>query len=1582
MFGSRKSRRGRGPPNPHSTPATVNPNASTAAAAAFMSSQNSNRSLSSAAAAAALRARPHTPTNVGAVQTKRTMRRSPSISSVSSAPAGGRGTPKLERRGSSGSMSERTFRSPSPHGREPQGQNQYPPVPAIPDGHRNSTIGRSPSTVGVGMQNFRTASQKMKTELPSWYTKPSGDTSNVRTSDAPMTNTGKTSKRPESLIAAGRPDSQNSVNFSYPSRHRATSPSPSPTADRNPQWGLSPSHSNRASLPASFGGNSDQAMVYDPNSRRMVPRTDRLDLMEVEYHTREASEKQPKKKKGVQRSGSHLAKGTVARVKGTTVEPNEQERNSSNRSSPIMATPPNGRDVSTDGRSHVEVNSTGATANHSGWTEPSQDQQSQSEEQNRCAGESTAQVAEAPSGRLVGRKPSVVRELPEEDATELEEPVNPTSKSVRQALDSVPTQQTLYPTPEDPGESSSSARNEPPTRVDSPEEAPAEQKVAYMSNKPVAELSRNGSTSRSASNSPARTARFATIPSENLAVRHAPLPRSASPIKSALKHPDSAIRDASPSENSSDLRVTSPERETSVARKKSVRVSFDDHNTKIVGESAPAEDEDSPVAPSPQQTKRPWYSNIGRNKKKDFSLDDDEIMKPRPALPSFGSVREKKLREPEEERPLIRPSGSAHSPATPSSSSMRPSNAGITAPAVTPDSPSVSQSNDHAVGFIISQDQSSRNAANISRFREPLPPVVTTAEAHRYDSDSASSYSEDGLSNDEMSGGSDVDVIPSTQTTMPDSYDHMDSPPTIPDKSASRPKGSHAEPDRAIELPDNQVPAISITNPSPAILDDSHPSESKSNLQQYFEVPGTFPNEEAGEVRPSKHTTNTTASSDNVSRSARAIVEPKTEVQPAQIAGLPQATLSGVPTAADVTDSADDESNASIYSDAYEDLSDIEGDGYQSLNAVVESPLSSKEPTAAPVERPSLTKPDSSEAMGNHMLEKVIKDAEGSTEPTPHVVNDWETAKSYWRSLTTEKRRQLEREAMIEAGDDADAETPTRRPSNRKKTPEQIKSTSMAQMAQSQAPAHGSKPSQPNNPERTYMIQPGTKATQEFHDAPPPSTRMRTSLRTEQPVKHSQSSRPVSGEVHMRKSMRGTTAAEETADSRASRRVSAPPERPSSMSKTSLRPQTAAPGRKPTNSTLASASAGNAISKTAKPILQRRGSDASDSSFKRSRATSSGGFGFRSTMRQAPVNEASAPAERSSGRFSIRSISPPGSPFRRGSSNTAGGPPVALGMRRTLRSNSESSQDSKRSSIQFPSFGRSRKESKKSKQPSRLRDDSSDDDSPVAPAFRSRFADSSDEDEAVPQPPTRPITMGTLRGSATTPSRFQRSSTVVEEAEEAPGLQDSGDDRSMQMPSPLRSPKSAALFRPMPQRQSSSGIGTSTLNRSGSGRGRLNEPAYTSPESPKNRRSFMDNILRRNKKADQAGKIQRAGVTESAARRDTLLERDAGELRGLRGDTVTESPKLQKRRPDSRNDDSWPLPNIGEDGRPSTADGRVNGGPVPRPNFAGRRSTSLGLPGALGQSTDYDNKDGLEPDNHSKKKKKFGALRRMFRLDD
>jgi hypothetical protein len=141
-------------------------------------------------------------------------------------------------------------------------------------------------------------------------------------------------------------------------------------------------------------------------------------------------------------------------------------------------------------------------------------------------------------------------------------------------------------------------------------------------------------------------------------------------------------------------------------------------------------------------------------------------------------------------------------------------------------------------------------------------------------------------------------------------------------------------------------------------------------------------------------------------------------------------------------------------------------------------------------------------------------------------------------------------------------------------------------------------------------------------------------------------------------------------------------------------------------------------------------------------------------------------------------------------------------------------------------------------------------------------------------------------------------------------------------------------------------------------------------------------ILRR-KKPEPGSKVRKSEI-ESAARRDTPLERSKSDLAAVRR---PQSPKLQKRNPLSReNSASWPLPIPdsppkivgGEDGRPFSAD--AGNGVVgseskerERPDMGNRRFTATGLSGV--------DINGVLPEG-GRKKKKFGALRRMFRLDD
>ncbi|KAI0174713.1 hypothetical protein BJ166DRAFT_606624 [Pestalotiopsis sp. NC0098] len=1577
------------------TRSTTNPNASTAAAAAFMASgnQNPNVGLSSAAAAAALRARPQTPTNVSEVQTKRTMRRSPSVSSVgSAASAAARRSsqqPRLERKRSTSSMSDRTFRSPSPHGDRRPLESDHPPVPAIPAGHK---VSRSTSSAGTGMQNFKTASQKMESGLPSWYTQPQGDLKNVRTSDAPMKK-----NLPEHLTSIPpRPDSRgSSVNFSYPGRSRTQSPPASPIVDQNDEWNEVPRQGSKKSRRVSAassttGSKSDQTLVYDANSRRMVPKAD---LDAISYQVKSASEKPQKSKKSqtsASKSGSQLAKGTVARTRGSLVETNGNYRD------PRSQEPSSAESRRVRKEFGVvqdfEPNSviTTSDANYTdGHSAPPEEHDSR---KSGLSPEPQRLLSPRPVGQM-GRKPSMVMEESDEEF-DAEDAHDHPSRDVYGALDNVPTRGTLYE-PEDERNPTSQSEFEGVGYSDTFDQSGNHAQTSSGTLQPVEQeqpprkLSVDmanvvNASKRSVSQSPARQARFASTPSEGLVVRHTPPGRSASPIKSALKHSPSP-REASPSDvNTADAaraRFSSPDRDASLPRKKSARVSFDDRSSVIVGEAhGPVSETDSPVVPSPQATRRPWFSGIGRTKKKDPSheLDDDEVMKPRPALPSFGSVREKKVREAEEpERPLIRPQDY---PAV--------------APIPRPLSPPVStdesyrdtgSSSDHAIGTALSQAQenAARNEANISRFREPLPPVVTSVEGQGDLSDSLKSSDDEHDSYDVADNDSDDGLQASqiTATTMHDSQPNSQVNSTIleekipvqPEQPAALPVPSSTLPSQStLEDQTDMVPAIAITQPSPGLVEKGDMPTSRQTTQHYFDIPGGFPEDHSDESPAPPPQTQPTVEATVPSSTAEAMKEPEAVVVPSQVPVLPQTTLATTPQVTNDADT-DDDSNASVYSDAYEDISDVEG-GFQSMDAIIESPVTKSSITSQVPEprTPENVKTDGSKLAQQNGATTVM------TGTAPET--DWEYAKSFWRSLTADKRRQLEMEAMEDAGADGDHEemqTPTRKLSNRtKKSAEQRLATAVVQAAHAQAaPPEKQKQKQKQtkrvDPERTYMIQPGSKAN---HEPLSPARQsggqsgghMRMSMRKEQPqpTRSGTLTKNGPGEVHMRKSMRSDAAT----NGNASHRMSAPPERVAPPRTTRPRTAGGSEDRSAQYNNAASAAVTNsaavALAKaTARPAPpQRRGSDASDSSFKRTRAAPSGNF--RSSMRQgrqdpAPAVRPRSPPEasRGSGRFSLRSLSPSGSTFRRSfEARISAIPFIRACIRQSRR------QKTKAGASRFG--------------------DSSDEEEPAS-RFRSRFDESSDEDDARPSSSSRPISKGTLRASATAPANIKIAPPAVPEEEEAsPDLPDSDDeDPSAQFPSPLRSPGNpASSFRPDINGRTSSGIGTTTLNRQRSGPGAL-APSATAPVITRERRSsFMSNILRRNKKADNAGKITKPELMDSAARRDTQLERDADGLRNIRSDQRPTSPKLQKKNALTRGD-SWPLPEEVDEARPNTAGGRVNGAKTERPDFQGRRSTSLGT---MQQSNGHylGSEAVIEGPDPSKKKKKFGALRKMFRLDD
>ncbi|KAK2064715.1 hypothetical protein LY76DRAFT_500888 [Colletotrichum caudatum] len=1590
MFGgSRRHRQANQP----LTAATANPNAATAAASAF-ARRASTSSLSSAAAAAALRSRPTTPINVAEVQTKRTQKRSASVSSnVSQDTRRG-----LQRTPSQSSMTERTFRSPSPH-RTPMTPVDAPPVPAIPDDVRSITSQSSSRNraTSLQMQPFRVASQKSKEGAGSWFgAAVEGNLANVRKSDEPIRVVS-----PESRPGAVSPTSP--VNFSYP-RMPGTSPPASPTSESMKmtvsQRLVSPrpteSVNSRTAITA------EQSLVYDPNSRRMVLTADALLREQV---VRDAAEKPLKKKKKKQqqqelaRSGSHLAKGTVGRVQGSAVAsaeaalipaPSQQPQVRTHTDAPEQITLQSQSQIketvrptpaqkqtpelaqvvvhdltlapSAIGRSHT-TESTGPT--HQQLAGSLVAEQSVVRDVRESGGASTLPPSELRQGApVLGRKPSTVQEESEDELASSDEETEPSQqpavhRTVADVIEVVPMRSSV---PKQPSLSSESTVVEAPANVSS-QRQPSPPR-----------LKQPGSVrnARAQSASPVRSAHFA-LGADRLIIRHEPPPRSVSPRKSAMKHSTSPSRGASLSDDGSE--ASGPSRfgseatavEAPMPRKKSVRVSFDDEKTKVMGQSAENPDFDSPVPPSPQQAKRHWFNHLGRNRKKDaVALDDDEVMKPRPALPSFGSVREKKSRDSEEERPLVRPLESA-------------SPLGPDAPERKPDQPvPAGQSLDHNVGMVLSQEQTARNAANISRFREPLPPVVTSLEGNGY-------YSTSSTSNSDVEDGDDIfqdsEVVQEPEPTM--------SPEQVKEEIvAAQPKASVDTPvpsarmvpalnDDTQDHRQEDIPSISVIQPTPLLKETEGNGSASLSAKGYFDVPGGFPEDE---------------SEDNASRpNVQPGITGMTKDQPAQATSSNGGVNSSFKTAHHLVPVAESESEGeSIYSDAYEDLSDVDGDGFMSLDAVIASPIQDKfphKPHQKPVANSPQQTPEDSRATTSQNITDYLYLSGSSQRPEDLPEDEWERAKLFWRGLTSEKRKQLEQEALEEAGAEGDLEEAIQPVKVKRK--KSVRKSDPATQQQASA-----------NPERVYQIQPGTRAIDEEDEQDSPVALRKTlrgrqghetgsaNARLQKTMRGGQAQTSTASGTGMRKTLRSDASGSQIAQSlqpTAMNSLKKSMRQNGSSPQVGLAPQpqpNPAVGSRPVslqgplsgqdgrskNLPLDNSLSSVEMAKAMQATLRRRASDSSESSFRRARPKQEG-FGFRKSMRANTETDQSAAGRNS--RFSLRSMSPPASPISR---------PVSMGNRTTMRGTlrSESSDGSPRR-MRLPTFGKSSSPKKAAGKAGKSRfGDSSDEENVGQPGFRSRFAESSDEEVSAPAPVTHnmPKSMRTPSSAAATAMKAPPTRNDAK-AEESPDLPDSSDEEAVRPPvqqkplSPRRvSGASGRLVKPQLDRQG--------LHRSGSGRGVLVEsttPAMgtqvmSRPGSHQRRGSLLSVLLR--KKENEVSKISRPAAGESGARADTKLERSASEISALRG-AVTSS-KTQKQTAH----DNWPLvETIDDEKRPMTADNNRSKD-ASRPVFMKRRSTNQVL--ISGQPDDREG--SIQLDGSGKKRKKFGALRRIFKLDD
>ncbi|KAE8454566.1 hypothetical protein EG329_000189 [Mollisiaceae sp. DMI_Dod_QoI] len=1574
MFGNRRRRAAS---NPHLNGSNASASATTAAAQAFLKSAASNASLSSAAAAAALRSRPTTPTSVADVQTKRTLRRAGSTSSVGSSVAGSsRGPPgsQLERRGSSGSMTERTFRDPSPARAPPvPSAPDAPPVPAIPK-NMQQTQPPIPQKSHRRAASLEAPPMRLASPPPN---KASGRGSSLGPSGTTQSPRRTGPRAPslssvQELTGVDRPASRgsvNSINFSLPTGSRP----PSPIAHRR----LTSSAPQRQN-PARIVSPTNQNLIYDPNTRSFLPEAQ---ILAIEQKLNDAANKPVKKKKrGVSAAGSHLSGGTVGgRLRGTAIDEMEAAASSSAprpvhqpvaapEPAPItQAAPPPApeppKTTTPPRRRKKKVVLSDSEDDQGSYGPGSSDTDS----------DAPQQTYNTRAGMLLAKRPSIVREDRQREEDEDDTPGRTKAAEGLTKLDTGPAatrQISPSPLPRTvggrghgkgqagasaafaQGRTSGRSASQPPL---SPTESPTAEGVGLVSRDSI----RGG---RVHSVSPVRTAHFATTP-DSLLVKHQPPARSISPRKSALKHSNSP-RGPSPVEGL----VTEPNgseasgsvagsEELAVPKKKANRVSFDETNV-VVGQAATPVSTDSPVVLSPQN-KRPWYS-IGRGKKKEtvVSDEDDEIMKPRPALPSFGSVRERKPSKEVEERQLVKPAEPAEEKLPPASPPIftSPTGEAIEYP--------LGQSNDHVVGAILAQDATSKNAANISKSREPLPPEVTSVEGSGYHSDTDSSvYSLDNTESDvgvsranSVKRGPDDGHVDTYRALANNEEAHVDEHTN--GKSATDDLDEDESPTpKANDI----VPEIAILEATPT-MDESI---AKKNWPDMPHMPGAWGS--------------SNSDSDNNAQDDIQVIEPlaaklmpATEPTPAAVGIAEPSPVVPTPIAPQVAESSapanltlaileePEESDVSVYSDAAEELTDTEGDGFMSLNAVVESPtINTNIPGLAITTPPDspITKLTKEKAYKKNQLSR--RDSE------PEINAGWDKVQEYWSTLSADKKRQLEMEAREEDEDSDSTVEAKPAPKPRKKKvavqPEPIIVPAQRQPAQN---------------ERNYMIQPGAKA------GPNGNPPMRSSMRPE-PARNPnepQIRKSMRGPGAMRGSLRGST---ETVEPRGSLQKK---HRPMSYPPPEAKAGAVAVNGHVRNLSEASAAAAPAAARrdiAPKPALRRKGSGDSDSSFKRARPSNNEIPSFRRSMRASSDQEYGGrnSSPRRSSRFSLRSLSPTETSFRR--PFNSGAPPVSstpTHMRNSLRSSVHDAPTLRNNNSR--GFGR-QGPSKPSKQKSRVSKsrfaDSSDEDED-RPAFLSRF-DSSDEEEPAPMP--LPSTLRTNAPARGTPKRTKHeddySSDLPDSDEEKPGS------------SALNLGKKYGQNGTVAVSNQGGTLASGSLRRSGSGRGTISSPTTaTAPARPnQSRRGSFMSILRR-KKPDPASKVRKSDA-ESPARRDTPLERSKSDLAQLRADRPS-TPKLQKRRTMSReNSSSWPLPVPaaprvagGDDDRPFSADNangvvggeKVNGNGVNgdgRPDLGARRFTATGL-----ADVDISGITNIP----GRKKKKFGKLRRMFRLDD
>lgn len=416
--------------------------------------------------------------------------------------------------------------------------------------------------------------------------------------------------------------------------------------------------------------------------------------------------------------------------------------------------------------------------------------------------------------------------------------------------------------------------------------------------------------------SPARAAHFSSQPIFDIpeGAKHQPPLRSVSPAKSALKHTPSS-RGPSPGASALGSRLRTHGRAASEAsdttsvtddglkgasnKKKAVRVSFDDDSV-VTQTASPTTSPDSSGVLSSQSTvgsSNGWTPGILERSEDggSFTVDKGSRIQPTPALPVFGSFR-------------VRKDEGGHGQSTDFRSSEYKPQVGPTA------------STDLAIGDILAQHHKARG-----RFNDPVAPEVTSVEGTGYHSDSGDSFmDENGYSIQPPTANGKIIELGNSSSNSFTPHNAISSGPWTSVEGGS-------------------IPEINILPATPGI------DKASTEGPDWLRIPGQFPisteslinHEPPSTPVAEHHATDQTPAEAGIAEPlpSAAIHEAGTTAVGSVADGLRAQIRSQI-------EAESDDSDESIYSDAAEDLSDFEGDGFGSINAIVESPATALGPMA------------------------------------------------------------------------------------------------------------------------------------------------------------------------------------------------------------------------------------------------------------------------------------------------------------------------------------------------------------------------------------------------------------------------------------------------------------------------------------------------------------------------------------------------------------------------------------------------------------------------------------------------------------